>query len=51
VRLSWPQPRPGINARAKQKQPGEPDCWSPLQGAFSTSPGIYARAGAPIAKD
>jgi arsenite-transporting ATPase len=43
--LREPHPRPGINARAKQKQPGEPD-WSPLQGALSTSPGIYARAGA-----
>jgi hypothetical protein len=41
-----PSPRPGINARAMRKQPGEPDCWSPLQGALSTSPGIYAQAGA-----
>jgi hypothetical protein len=27
------------------------DCWSPLQGALSTSPGIDARAGARLADD
>ncbi|HEX6904249.1 MAG TPA: ABC transporter permease [Thermoanaerobaculia bacterium] len=42
-------PRPGINARATQKQPGKPD-WSPLQGALLTSPGIYARAGGTTAE-
>ncbi len=36
--------RPGINAQAMQKEPGKPDSLSPLQGAFWTSPGIYARA-------
>ena len=32
----------GINAWAMREKPGEPGCWSPLQGAFLTSPGLDA---------
>jgi arsenite-transporting ATPase len=45
-RLREPHPRPGINARARQKSPLKGTPAVGFTRLFSTSPGIYARAEA-----